>query len=201
MEIRKLALEELGPIYEAHMRRDFPPSELRPFASIQQLTGKGQYASFGMFEDGLAAYATFALSQQEPRALLLDYFAVDHSRRGKGVGGRFLKGLVRHARQSGAPYVLIEVESLESARSPAQTEERQRRIRFYQHNGCQETRVFSWLFGVEYQILYLPLDEGAPPSDGDVQAALEQVYRTIVPPLVGPGEDAFRQVCRLYRRD
>lgn len=201
MEIRRLGLEETETIYETRMRRDFPPNELRPLASIRELASQGQYAVFGMFEGGLAAYAAFAFSQGEPRALLLDYFAVDASRRGQGLGGRFLKGLGRLAGGFGAPYALIEVESLESAQTPAQSQERERRIRFYQRCGCRETRVFSWLFGVEYQVLYLPLEDGARPLDSQAQAALERVYRAIVPPLVGPGEEAFRQVCRLYRRD
>lgn len=198
MEIRELTLEEMQEIYNTHMEKDFPPSELRPFESIRQLTGAGLYRSFGCFEDGLAGYATFAIAAQGP-GLLLDYLAVDAGRRGQGIGSRFLPGLRGLGGPLGAGYFLIEVESLESAQTPAQTEERARRIQFYKGCGCRETRVYSHLFGVEYQILILPL-EGQAPSDSQAEAALQNVYHTIVPPLVGESEEAYAQVCRCYRR-
>lgn len=198
MEIKELDLKEMQKIHTERMAADFPPDELRPFSSIQQLTQAGLYRSFGCFEEGLAGYATFALAQNGP-AVLLDYYAVDASRRGQGIGSRFLPALRGEAGRFGARYFMIEVESLETAQSPEQVEERTRRIRFYKGCGCRETRVYSYLFGVEYQILTFPLEEGAEPSDEEVEQALMSVYRTIVPPMVGPSEEAFAEVCRVYR--
>jgi len=185
-------------IYTTRMAEDFPPNELRPFCSIRDLTRAGLYRSFGCYEDGLAGYAAFAMAAQGP-AVLLDYYAVDASRRGQGIGSRFLPGLRGVAERLGAGYFMIEVESLETARTPAQAEERARRIHFYKRCGCRETRVYSYLFGVEYQILVSVL-EGEAPSDSEVEAALMRVYRTIVPPLVGPDEEAFAEVCRCFQR-
>lgn len=196
MEIRELNLQEMEGIYASRMAEDFPPNELRPFCSIRQLTQAGLYYSFGCYENGLAGYAAFAVAKEKD-ALLLDYYAVDAARRGQGIGTRFLPRLREAVKPLGAAYVLIEAESLESAQAPAQTEERARRIRFYEGCGCRRTQVYSWLFGVEYQILVLPLD-GRVPEDAQVEAALGKVYQTIVPPLVGPG--AFAEVCRTFRR-
>lgn len=197
MEIRELDLKEMEGIYAERMAQDFPPDELRPFCSIRDLTRMGLYRSFGCFEDGLAGYATFARADGG-RAALLDYYAVDARRRGQGIGSRFLPGLRGAARGLGAGFVLIEAESVESARTPGQTEERRRRIRFYKGCGCRETGVYSYLFGVEYRILVLPLE--GDPGDDEAERALMEVYRTIVPPLVGPGEEAFAEVCRCFRR-
>lgn len=198
MEIRELTLKEIEGIYTARMEKDFPPSELRPFSSIRQLTEAGRYRSYGCFEEGLGGYATFAMAPRSP-GLLLDYLAVDAARRGQGIGTRFLTGLRQEAARLGAGYLLIEVESLESAQTPAQTHERQKRIGFYKGCGCEETKVYSHLFGVEYQILTLPI---APPTptDDEVEAALAQVYHIIVPPLAGEGEEAYARVCRCFRR-
>lgn len=198
MEIRELSLQEMEKLYGERMEADFPPEELRPFSSIRELTGEGKYKSFGCFEEGLGAYGTFAFLPGRS-GVLLDYFAVDARRRGQGIGTRGLRMLGEAARGLGAGFLLIEVESLESAETPAQTEERTRRIRFYNGFGCRETAVYSWLFGVEYQILVLPLGDRMPGAD-EVQESLEQVYRVIVPPLVGESEEAYAQVCRCFRR-
>lgn len=196
MEIKRLAPEEVKRLYDTNMQRDFPPSELRPYSSISSLTESGNYLCFGCMDGaGVAAYAAFAVTSGAAPAALLDYYAVDESRRGQGVGGRFLSGLRELSPQFGAPYILIEVESVESAETPEQVEERERRIRFYEHCGCEKTDVYSLLFGVEYRILYLPLGD-ARPADEEVKASLEQVYRLIVPPLAGGTEEAFRRVCR-----
>ena len=140
MEIRELSLQEMEKLYGERMEADFPPEELRPFSSIRELTGEGKYKSFGCFEEGLGAYGTFAFSPGRS-GVLLDYFAVDAGRRGQGIGTRGLRMLGEAARGLGAGFLLIEVESLESAETPAQTEERTRRIRFYNGFGCRETAV------------------------------------------------------------
>lgn len=202
MEIKQLTLEEMEKLHRTQMARDFPPDELRPFSSIYCLTKQGCYRSFGCFEEGrLCAYATFATPAGDDTALLLDYFAVDPSQRGKGTGTRFLNALREAFQGSPAPCILIEVESLETARTPEQLDERARRIRFYKDKcGCRESQVYSYLFGVEYRVLYLPLRLGALPADDSIQAALESVYRTIVTPLCGPSPEDFQRVCRCYRR-
>lgn len=196
MKIETLSAGELKALYETKMREDFPESELRPYSNMKYLMDLGAYRCFACREDGgIAAYALFAVSGG---AALLDYYAVDAARRGRGVGSRFLSGLKDISGRFGAPYVIIEAESVESAQTPEQTEERRRRLRFYDHCGCRATGVYSFLFGVEYQILILPLAETAAPSDSEVKAALESLYRLIVPPIVGGDEEKFRQVCRCY---
>lgn len=196
MKIETLSAEELKALHETRLREDFPPSELRPYSNMKYLMDLGAYRCFACRENGgIAAYALFAVSDG---AALLDYYAVDSALRGQGVGSRFLSGLKAVSEQFGAPYVIIEAESVESAETPAQVEERRRRLRFYDHCGCRTTGVYSFLFGVEYQILVLPLSEAAAPSDAEVKAALESLYRMIVPPMVDGDEEKFRQVCRCY---
>ena len=112
MEIVKLGLAEMQALYEARMKEDFPPSELRPWSSMRTLTEQGSYLCFGFQEGGrILAYAAFARC---PGAALLDYYAVDSALRGRGIGQKFLRGLRRFSQELDAPFVLVEVESVES---------------------------------------------------------------------------------------
>ena len=58
MEIRLLNEQQAEQIYRSYMVQDFPPSELKPFASVQGLMRRGLYEPLALYEDGaLAAYA------------------------------------------------------------------------------------------------------------------------------------------------
>ena len=57
MELRLLQEREAEQIYHTYMERDFPPSELKPFSSVQGLLRRGLYEPLALYEDGaLAAY-------------------------------------------------------------------------------------------------------------------------------------------------
>lgn len=194
MEIKLLTPEEIEELYRSKMRQDFPPSELRPLESIQGLLRQNSYRCLAYWEEGhILAYAAFALTEG---GVLLDYYAVDKALRGKGLGSRFLLELKNSPFLADTAYLMIEVESLESAQSQEEAAIRQRRIRFYEGCGCQPTGVYSSLFGVEYRILFLPFSEQEL-SDSEIKAHLEQVYRTIITPMTA-GEPEYRQVCQVY---
>ena len=147
MEIVKLGLAEMQALYEARMKEDFPPSELRPWSSMRTLTEQGGYLCFGFQEGGrILAYAAFARC---PGAALLDYYDVDSALRGRGIGQKFLRGLRRFSQELDAPFVLVEVESVESARNQGGADTRRPRIRFYARCGCRPSGVYAYLFGVD----------------------------------------------------
>ncbi len=197
MTIQKLEIPQLEKLYHAHMEKDFVPQELRPWHSVKRLTEQGCYDTFACREEGqLVAYAAFARCEA---GVLLDYFAVVPQLRGKGVGSRFFRELKGVFPQFEAPCIFIEVESLESASSPEEREVRRRRIQFYQRCGCEGTPIFAHLFGVEYQIMTFPLEEGPSPSLEELEAALLRLYQVIIPRLE-KGEGVSK-VCRIYRRE
>ena len=197
MTIQKLEIPQLEKLYHAHMEKDFVPQELRPWHSVKRLTEQGRYDTFACREEGqLVAYAAFARCEA---GVLLDYFAVVPQLRGKGVGSRFFRELKGVFPQFEAPCIFIEVESLESASSPEEREVRRRRIQFYQRCGCEGTPIFAHLFGVEYQIMTFPLEEGPSPSLEELEAALLRLYQVIIPRLE-KGEGVSK-VCRIYRRE
>lgn len=197
MELKQMTPAEFSAVYQERMTADFPADELRPLSSMKDLHAQGNYLVYGCYdEQGLAAYAALVLRED---AALLDYYAVDASRRGQGVGQKCLSLLQKEP--LGANFLLLEVESVESAQTPAQVEERTRRIRFYHHCGCSETPVYAHLFGVEFLILCLPLGGSPLPAAQEVEQAMLGTYRLIVPPIVGPGEEAFRKVCKVWIKE
>ena len=197
MKLEILSEKELETLYRQRLREDFPPDELRPFSSMQYLLKQNAYRCYVYREDGeIRAYAMLILSHG---AALLDYFAVAPEHRGQGVGSRFLRELTNISREFQVPYVLIEAESTESSETPEQLTERLRRLRFYKNCGCLPTPVFSLLFGVEYQILLLPLEDALPDSE-TTRKTLEDLYRVIVSHFTGNDEAAFQKVCKCYLR-
>lgn len=198
MEIEVIDAQALKELYDGPMQQDFPADELRPYDNMKYLMERGAYRCFVCKEqDELLAYALFSVGGG---AVLLDYYAVNRTMRGKGVGTRCLKALRERSAQFGAPYALIEAESVESARTPAETEERERRLRFYSHCGCRPSGVFSTLFGVEFQILVLPFEGTAAPAPEEVKAALEGLYRMMILPIVEGDEEALHRVSSCFLR-
>lgn len=89
LHIKKLNLDEIREIYSAYMHEAFPPSELRPFASMEMLYNKNCYPCYGFYDetDSLCAYAYFSCTENGKYALL-DYFAVRKDLRGTGIGSK-----------------------------------------------------------------------------------------------------------------
>lgn len=58
--LRKMGPQEVAAVYEGHMRKDFPASELKPLSSIRRMQAEGIYDCLGFYEgDMLVGYAFF----------------------------------------------------------------------------------------------------------------------------------------------
>lgn len=189
LHTKELTKNEMKAIYDTHMREAFPVSELRPWRNMEALYDAGRYPAFALYDDdALTAYAFFSKADGRPYALL-DYYAVLSGKRGGGIGSRFFE-LLRAEMQS-LDGVLLEVESVESAESDEERGIRTRRIAFYERNGCCMTQVKCVLYGVDFRILYLPLQK-ALPDDTTVYNELTAIYHTMFPaPL-------YEQVCHPF---
>ena len=81
LQVRKLTFAQAARIYKEHLKKDFPPAEVKPLLVIRQAWNKGNYHAYGFYEkvdtqeEALCAYAFF-LADNTNRVLLLDYFAV-----------------------------------------------------------------------------------------------------------------------------
>lgn len=194
MEIRSLNLSQVASIYRRHLKKDFVREERKPLAAIAKRLITGGYFAYGLYENGrLRAYAFFVKEKGIP-CLLLDYLAVCARFRGQGYGSVFISFL--REKLGDWAGILAEAESPASAAETAERTTRHRRISFYQNLGFILTGVSCHVFGVDYDILYLPLG-GSTCSPEYVHAQLMHLYeaqvgKTVVEKMVrfyGPGEE------------
>ena len=176
MKIVLLNERQAEAVYCGQMMRDFPESELKPFATILGMMRSGIYEPLAFYEeDGtLTAYA-WQTVLPDRESVLIDYFAVVPARRGNGAGTRILAALAEYY----APRkrtLIIECEHPAEAPDPAAA---RRRIGFYLRAGARAPAMESRVFGVRYQIYALPAGGGAP--DRQINDDLKEIYRRTVP--------------------
>lgn len=154
--MRKLDYNEFKNLYKDRMVEDFPFYERRPLFTIKSKYKKGQYACFVLEEEKeIQAYATFAWKDKK-KVWLLDYFAVDKSQRGSGIGSKFIEE-IKETMDTGL--ILLECEMVEDAEDLPTRKIRKKRIDFYKKNGVEMTDVEISLLGYKYNIMALALND------------------------------------------
>lgn len=176
MNYRKADAAEIENIYNTYMVKDFPPLELKPLNTILEANKKGWYTVYTAYdEDGFKGYANVASCGDG--IYFLDYFAVVKNARGTGVGTEFFKKL---SDLTGAKCILLETESVESAKNEEEENIRKRRIAFYKRSGCIDTGCMYNVFGVEYNVMInrqIPL---TPDFLATLLSAYEYAYAAIL---------------------
>lgn len=185
--IKSLNPEEIKEVYNQKMVRDFPPRELKPLNTILEMVSQGHYLTLGYYDadSTLMSYAFFAM---DSGTVILDYYAVSSSMRGTGVGSSFISRFKEYFQPMGIDYLLLEVESVESSKNQEETDIRERRIHFYEKNGCVLSNVYSDVFDVEFRIMYLPFTGIKPPKE-KLMEDLNKMYRLIVAPMTKTEEE------------
>lgn len=179
MIIKQLTSHEISEVYHHHLKYDFPDNELKPLFVMKNLAKRDLYLCYGLFDstdNTLRAYAFLARAQRGA-SLLLDYFAAVADARGMGYGSQLLQGL--SGKMPDTAGILAEVEHVADGKDPAERQTRQRRIDFYCRNGFVRSRVHGVIFGVHYDIVYLPIQHAA--DDPFIQSELVELYRTMLP--------------------
>lgn len=172
-QLRPLSWEEIRALYRSRMQEDFPQAELKPLDLLQHFYEEGLLLGYSL-DQGEQRGLAYALLEapQEGDVWLLDYLAVDKAQRGHGWGSRCLSLLPKELPQIQA--LVLEIERLDKAVDEAQVQLRQRRKAFYLGNGIQETGVFAQAFGVDYEILALPVQ--GPLSAKEAAQSMERLY-------------------------
>lgn len=166
----------MSEIYDEFMTEAFPPAELKPFSRIRDMSERGLYDGYGLFDHGLKAYGYF-VTCPETKDMLIDYLAVPKQYRGQGYGSRFLSYLPQIV--GGHHTLLFEIEHPDKTKDEKEQKKRLRRRHFYLENGVRATHVSTRVFGVDYQILqYTP---GKELSYEEVLCGVEALYRTMFP--------------------
>lgn len=189
VELKLLSLAQLEEVYKSYMIKDFPKSELPPLKVLKDRVDRGFYDCLGLYEDGkLRAYGHLIRNRQSGY-LLLDFLAVCREVRGGGYGSHFLRLLGQYYGEEKG--IFLECESERAAVDEEEWQMRHRRIHFYEKNGCYVTRTKEILFGVEFDILYLPLKEKACQAD----AELDQIYTMML------GQEGRKKHVSLWNRN
>lgn len=173
-ELRVLDTEQVKEIYGTYMTEDFPESELPPLNVFLQRRERGIYECLGLYEnEELRAYGYFT-KNPERGYLLLDFLAVCPQYRSGGYGSSFLQLVREYYREANG--ILLECETERTAVCDEERSIRHRRIQFYLRNGCKMTDVFTVLFGVEFDILCLPIKEAAAQTDEEMKSLYRLMF-------------------------
>lgn len=179
---RRLSEKEVIEIYTTIAVRHFPKAELKPVENVQNYMKNELYLGYGLFcEDTLFAYALFLVVPTEKK-LLLDYYAVLEEHRNTGTGSAFLQKLRKEL--TFAKGIYIESENPDYAEDEQEKTIRTKRIAFYHRNGAVSTGLHSILFGVPYQILYLPTKNTPLTETANYFEDVDLIYHTMFPPKV-----------------
>ncbi len=184
--LRRADKTELELFYD-WMGRQFHPGELKSLAHISDMCDRGLYCAYGLWQDEtLIAYALLA-NTADRRIHMLDYYAVLPEYQDKGWGGKFLRMLHKTL---GGDSILFEVEDPDYAPDEEERAHWQRRIRFYENNGCLHTGVKLNLYGFDYTLMQLPAEKIM--TDGEVRRAMEEIYHVFSPPRMYEENVHFR---------
>lgn len=145
MLIQKACRQDYKWIYQLYFA-SFPLAERKPFSRICRNCRNGRMEMWVIKEN--TAFLGFFVCAVYEEMVLIDYFAVIPSKRGKGVGGDALK-LLSEVYPDYSIFLEIEPEN-EKAQNALQ---RVRRKNFYLRCGFQETGIKWNMYGVPMEVL------------------------------------------------
>ena len=90
---KKLTADELTRVYLDEMRRDFPPSELKPLSMILNSEAVGMAHTWGVFEGETLVSYLLMVRPMGCEVSQLDYFSVLPAYRSTGIGAKLLAGV------------------------------------------------------------------------------------------------------------
>ena len=124
----------------------FPAAERKPFGMIVKMYRSGTTDIWCLERGG--KFTGLAITINSPDLILLDYFAIERTCRGEGIGSAALQKLQHFYGDRG---LFVEIESTYE-NAPNQTQ-REKRKRFYLSAGLEELHVMAKLFGVNMELL------------------------------------------------
>lgn len=92
---KKLTADELTRVYLDEMRRDFPPSELKPLSMILNSEAAGMAHTWGVFEGETLVSYLLMVQPMGCEVSQLDYFSVLPAYRSTGIGAKLLAAPAR----------------------------------------------------------------------------------------------------------
>ena len=150
MTLKVMTPEELKIAYETDLTEAFPPSELKPLATMEQMRERGVYDPLCLLDEAGEALGYLLLwKHRDGRFLLIDYLCVPARRRNGGIGAKLLQALF----VAYPPDTVFLAESEAPTGDAAADELIRRRLGFYARNGAVELGYDCALFGVHFKTI------------------------------------------------
>ncbi len=150
MELKFLEIHSAGKAYRDRLyalyEATFPRMERKPVSSLEKTFSEGKNKILAITEG--EDFVGLAVVMSDGRVNLLDYLAIEPTKRDRGYGGFALRYLLRE--YADRPFV-VEIERPDE--KAGDNAERLRRRAFYLFNGMESSGVCVWLFHVEYELL------------------------------------------------
>lgn len=145
MFLEKTTPQEYGRVYRLYCA-SFPWTERKPFAKISRNCRRGRMEMWSIMEN--TDFLGFFVCAVHDGMVLIDYFAVMPSRRGKGIGAKAIK-LLSSIYPEHRLFLEIEMQNPNAVNA----EQRIRRKNFYLRSGFQETGIVWDMYGVPMEVL------------------------------------------------
>lgn len=145
MEIRKASNKELRSMKKIYLEA-FPRAERKPFLMMKKMAKRGDMEMLVILDKGQVVGLAVTVRHQD--IVLLDYFAIAGSCRGKTYGSKALQMLKERYKEQ---RFILEIELPDE--HALNQNERIRRKKFYLRNGMSETGVKAWVFQVPMEVL------------------------------------------------
>lgn len=174
-ELIQLNEEQIEFVYNNFMKKDFPPSELKPLKILKNAAAKGIYKCFGYFENDEIKGYLFLENLKDKEDYLVDYLAVVSDYRNNGIGAQMLN-LLRSILPD-AESILVEVEDPDFAESEEEESLQKRRYNFYMRNGFHDTGLRAKCYGVPFRII--ETGEGLMHTKAETESLYRSQYKAI----------------------
>ncbi|MBQ9518611.1 MAG: hypothetical protein IJR59_01805 [Firmicutes bacterium] len=178
--IKSLDYPQIKAVYHKRIKNDFPANELKPFSSIERGLAENRYDCIGLFDgEDILGYAFFAiLKTDDMTACLLDYLAIEKSRRNTGLGSEFFTLLSDYLKN--VSIALLETENTEYAVTDEEKRIQTARQNFYRKNNCADTGITARVFGAEYNIYKITAKSDY--TKDEIREIYLAIYRRLVLP-------------------
>lgn len=118
-------------------------SEQKPKEAIRKLCNRNDYSIRLLYSESVLSGFSLSYLNLEKRFALLEYMAVDQSKRSHGFGAELLRDLTTSLFEKQMNWLVLEVDSPYQV-SPDQSL-RVRRVNFYKKNRCREVEKLDYI--------------------------------------------------------
>lgn len=141
-DLNKNDLEQFESFFKIYSN-SIEKSEQKPKDKVKQISQRSDYLIRLVSSSSEVVGFTLSFVNIEKKFALLEYMAVDQTKRSHGLGSELLKDLTASLKSKNLDWLVIEVDS--PYQKSTNQSERIRRVKFYEKNECLEIDSFNYI--------------------------------------------------------